>query len=452
MSARSDVTALWALILKDLRLFLRDKRALTITLAVPIALGALMGGVTGGSGKPRDLPIRIVDLDDSPITREIVAKLAADSTVKLLPGSPGSPGATPDPVADARASVGAGDVDVAAVFPKGFGESAGQAFFGGAARPELRLLYDPSHATTRAVVEGILTEKVMQVVSARIFDADAGADIIQTSAQRLQADTSLDPVRRAALLGLLSSVTTWQQAQKAAPGAGTGTQAGPAGGKGGGFRLPYEAVSEPVTAEGATYNGFAHSIAGMGVQFVLFTGIELAVGILNERQRGLWRRFRAAPLSKGTLLLARVLSGAIIATGVFSALMAAGVAFFHVEIHGSLLGLALTIGAYGLMSASFGLAIAAVGRTVQAARGLSTFAVLIMTMLGGAWIPMFLFPPLLQTLTLAVPTRWAMDAIDGMTWRGLGLTDALPAVGVLLGFAALFAAIGAARFRWDADG
>ena len=95
------------------------------------------------------------------------------------------------------------------------------------------------------------------------------------------------------------------------------------------------------------------------------------------------------------------------------------------------------------------LLIAAIGRTPEATRGLAIMATLLMVMLGGAWVPAFLFPEWLQTLTLAVPTRWAVDGIDAMTWRGLGLGEALPAVGALLGFSLLFSLIALWRFRWD---
>ncbi len=78
---------------------------------------------------------------------------------------------------------------------------------------------------------------------------------------------------------------------------------------------------------------------------------------------------------------------------------------------------------------------------------MSIFAVLLMVMLGGAWFPSFMFPPALQQLTLAIPTRWAIDGMDAMTWRGLGLEAALPSVIALVGFAAVFAVW---RFRWDA--
>jgi ABC-2 type transport system permease protein len=79
----------------------------------------------------------------------------------------------------------------------------------------------------------------------------------------------------------------------------------------------------------------------------------------------------------------------------------------------------------------------------------TTLAVLMMVMLGGAWVPTFIFPAWLQQFTLLVPVRWAVDGLDAMTWRGIGVAGALAPAAVLLGFAALFATIAAMRFRWE---
>ena len=92
---------------------------------------------------------------------------------------------------------------------------------------------------------------------------------------------------------------------------------------------------------------------------------------------------------------------------------------------------------------------AAIGKTPEATRGLAIFATLVMVMLGGAWVPSFIFPPWLQTASLIVPTRWAVDGLDAMTWRGLGIEAAIVPTLVLLGFAVLFAGLTLARFRWE---
>ena len=105
--------------------------------------------------------------------------------------------------------------------------------------------------------------------------------------------------------------------------------------------------------------------------------------------------------------------------------------------------------ACAMMAATFGLLVAAIGNSPATARGVTTLAVLLMVMLGGAWVPTFIFPAWLQQATLVVPARWAVDGLDAMTWRGIGLTGAILPTLMLLGFAALFGAVAATQFRWE---
>ena len=60
----------------------------------------------------------------------------------------------------------------------------------------------------------------------------------------------------------------------------------------------------------------------------------------------------------------------------------------HIASLPGFIGLALC---FGMLTASLGLLIAAFGKTPEAARRIAMFAVLIMVMLGGAWMPSFLF-------------------------------------------------------------
>ena len=67
--------------------------------------------------------------------------------------------------------------------------------------------------------------------------------------------------------------------------------------------MPYTVKEEAMTAgANVAYNGYAHSFAGMAIQFLLFAMANIGIEMLLERQRGLWRRLRSAPVSKVTLL------------------------------------------------------------------------------------------------------------------------------------------------------
>jgi ABC-2 type transport system permease protein len=187
----------------------------------------------------------------------------------------------------------------------------------------------------------------------------------------------------------------------------------------------------------------------MSIQFILFMGIDAGVTLLLMRQEGMWRRLRAAPLSRAALLGSRVAGTTLISMMILAVVYLAAGLFFGVRIAGSVPGFVMVAIAFSLLAAATGLMISALGRSVGATRGFATFAVLVLVMLGGAWVPSFLFPEWLQYVTEFVPTRWAVDGLDAMTWRGLPLQSAYAPTAILVGWSALFAAIAVWRFDWE---
>jgi ABC-2 type transport system permease protein len=425
-----------AIVRKDLQVFFNDRRAMIMSFAAPIAIASFFGFIFSGSRSSESarVPVRVVDQDQSVISKAIVHGLSADKTLEVTGGT----------VDESREAVRRGKTTVTVVIPAGFGDAAGQAFFGGAGKPQLQLLYDPSHGIELAMVRGILTEHVMQAVSAEMFGGDQGRRLTQQALEQPTTSGGMAEGDRRALRDMLGAVNRWYERDQASPAPG----ASPVAARG--LSMPYTTHEEAVTVRtGVAYNGFAHAFAGMGVQFLLFACIDLAVGMLLERQQGLWKRLRAAPLSRSVLLAGKGTSGALIALMVLGASFAFGMIVFRIRIEGSWLAfLAVCVGT-ALMASTFGLLIAALGKTPPATRGVATLAVLLMVMLGGAWVPSFVFPAWLQKVTLAVPARWAVDGLDATTWRGASLVATLPTIGVLLAFATLFGALAVARFRWE---
>jgi ABC-2 type transport system permease protein len=311
-----------------------------------------------------------------------------------------------------------------------------RAFFSQGENAAMELLTDPSRSAEASMVRGLLTGHVMQAVIQESITGGEGRRMMNDTLQSL--DTGGIPAEQRDLLRqLLQSAQALSRAQEAG---GTGAPA---------MGAPFEVRETPVTGNPLMkYNGYAHSFAGMGIQFALFAAIELAAGILLERERGLWKRFRSAPLSRTTLLLARGISGTLITLLTLLVGFAFARVVFKAPIGNPAGFLAVTV-ASAVMAATFGLLVAALGRTPAATRRAAAFVVLMMVMLGGAWIPSFLFPAWLQQLTWLVPVRWAVDAMGAMTWRGLAFADVLVPVGLLLGFSVVCTAIAIWRFRWE---
>ena len=424
-----------ALVRKDIRLFLVDRRALLMSFAIPIVIGSFFGYVLGGAGDKGQSKISVltVDQDHSPISNDIVSRLSGEKALEVKSATP----------AGAREAVRKGSASVAVIIPPNFGQDASRAFFGPQQKPEIGVLFDPSHSAERSMVDGMLAGDVMQAVSKEMFTGQSGRSMVKDSLARVEESQNLPAADKQPLEDLLRSVDRWNQ-RSGQSLAGSASR---------GLSMPYTTHEEGVTArQNIKYNGYAHSFAGMVVQFVLFLGIDVGIGLLQQRQRGLWKRFRAAPLSRGVLLGSRATSAAILAFAVVLVNFLFARLAFGVRVEGSMAGFLGISAAFALMTAGFGMLIATIGKTPEATRGLSIFATLIVVMLGGAWIPMFLFPQWLQKITWVTPTRWAMDGLEGMTWRGLGFESALAPMAVLLGFAALFGVLAVSRFRWEAEG
>jgi ABC-2 type transport system permease protein len=285
-----------------------------------------------------------------------------------------------------------------------------------------------------------------------VFSADLGRKVVRKSLDDLKRASDADSPAKKDLKELLETVDRLNERNQAASGASASSKPATGGGLqgGGGLTMPYTIHSEALmSGTGVKYNGYAHSFAGMSVQFILFSGIEAGVLLLLLREKGLWARLRASPIGRSDVLIARAMATTVISLFMLTAIYAVAWIAFGVRIEGSVAGFAGIAIAFSLLNACFGLLLAALGRTPAATRGLAVMVTLILVMVGGAWVPAFIFPQWLQQASLVAPTRWAVDGFDAVTWRGLGFDAAIAPIGVLLLSAAVCGAIALWRFRWQ---
>jgi len=72
-----------------------------------------------------------------------------------------------------------------------------------------------------------------------------------------------------------------------------------------------------------------------------------------------------------------------------------------------------------------------------------------MGIIGGSIFPLYALEDFLGSLPKIVPHYWANRALDNLMIRGYGLADVTTEMVVLLGFTALFFAIGLWRFEFE---
>lgn len=290
-------------------------------------------------------------------------------------------------VAEAEAAVAERRPGIAIVLPRGFETLAEWTPGRDAETPRVRILHHPLSSAERQWAEGAFTEIAMKRLAREKF------------------------------AGVLSP------AAFAPP-----------------FRVEASSIAGP-----REFNSYSHSFSGMTLQYLLFWGMESGLLFLRERQRGVWSRLRAAPVSLGTVLLGKAAATAAIALLLVLATFAFGHLVFGVAIGGSVAGFILLVLATSALAAATGLLVAAIGGTEARARSVCILVILGVSMLGGLWLPAFLLPGWARDLALSLPTTWAMRGLDAVTWQGRGFAEALPSVAAVAGFTALFLALAVAR-------
>lgn len=209
---------------------------------------------------------------------------------------------------------------------------------------------------------------------------------------------------------------------------------------------PFAVERQTPGTSSESFCSYSHCFAGMTLQYLLFWGMESGLLLLRERQRSVWRRLQAAPVPILSVLLGRALTTSVIALLMVGATFAFGWLVFDVSIDGSGWGFLLLALAVSGLAAATGLLVAALGGTEARARGVCILVILAVSMFGGLWLPGFLMPDWVRDLSLALPTSWAMQGFDGVTWAGETLADVWPSVLVVSGFAVGCLTLAAVRF------
>jgi ABC-2 type transport system permease protein len=194
------------------------------------------------------------------------------------------------------------------------------------------------------------------------------------------------------------------------------------------------------------------SYALFGVFFICQV---IGLSFIREKQDGTFRRLLVAPLSKSALLIGKLLPYYLVNLIQIVLIFAAGI--WIVPLLGNP---ALNLGAHpeGLIVVSLataaaasglGLLVAALVKTPEATGGVGALIAVMMAAIGGCFVPAFVMPNFLQTLSKIVPHSWALQGYQDVLIRGYGIGQVMPEVGVLLIFATVFFGFALWRFRFD---
>jgi len=194
---------------------------------------------------------------------------------------------------------------------------------------------------------------------------------------------------------------------------------------------------------------YVPGIIALGVMAAAFVG--LAIGLVEQRERGILKRLRATPLPPGAFIASRAAIAVLLTALIAVVLTLIGWVLYGVTIPTDRApGLLLTLAVGTAAFCCLGFALSGVIRSANAAPAVANGVTLPLQMISGIFFPVDQIPDAVLVVAKVFPVyHLAQGLLDGFDPNGpAGGIDPV-ALAVLAAWGALGAVVAVRTFRWE---
>lgn len=391
----------------------RDRVACLLTFVLPpllfLAFAAIFSNAPG-----RDVTLKLVvaDLARTPATGRLLTALETTRALRVIPLDHGTAAEVADLVRR-----GTGDAGLVVAADLGAPGTV----------PPLVVVQSPERPLAASMALGQVQRAI----------ADALPDVLlRRVLDDLQATEAIDADDRAFLDKAFARKASEQASEQASAQAGAPAKRSLA------FARLGRIEPLPAGSGSGGSGGVLQYAAAVSAIFLLFGAIQGAYGLIDERENGLADRLRLAPGGMRGALTGRLLF--LIAQGTAQVSLVYLTAFLVYGASFPVAQLPLWLAAVlAATAACAGLALlaCAVSRTRRQAELWTTFAVLLLSALGGSMVPRYLMPAWLQAASWWTPNAWIMHGLGQAVLPGGDLASFAVTIGVMGAIAAVASAL-----------
>ena len=439
------MNAILVLLRKDFALLLRDRVSIVITFVVPFALIYLFGQiyhVNSSDPGPAGIPVGVVNQSDNPAAARLVDALKAEKTFKVVTEFESGDGSRRTlKEDDLRPLMKKDRFRFALVIPQDVVRADG---FG----IHLKTYSNPRNEVEAQTVQGILQKVIFSKVPELLGQS------LQARARAYVGGARLDEFNTAIASAVARTFGGDESRIRARISeGGLGLRRLDAPDNGPSDASGADVLSHIVNLENVQVAGndvkspmATLLVGGWAMQFLLFALTASATALFRERDQGIFQRVLAAPATRADILWSKFLYGICLGLIQLSVLFTAGHVLYGIDVAGHL-GLLLLVCIFAAAACtSFGMLIASVSPTPESARGISTFVILLMCAVGGAWFPVSFMPEAIQRFSKFTLVYWSMEGFSQVLWSNASLAELLPTLGILALITAVVMAFSVWRF------
>jgi ABC-2 type transport system permease protein len=173
---------------------------------------------------------------------------------------------------------------------------------------------------------------------------------------------------------------------------------------------------------------------------MFFIVVPLGGSLIRERQSGMFVRLLTMPISCLTILAGKIIAYVLICMAQFGLIIIVGKLLLPLlgtpvlETGSSPVTLIVIALSAAVAACGYGILIGTMARTYEQASAFGAVSVVIAAAIGGIMVPVFVMPPVMQTISIFSPLSWGLNAFMDVFVRGGSLWSVMPDITLLVLF------------------
>jgi ABC-2 type transport system permease protein len=201
--------------------------------------------------------------------------------------------------------------------------------------------------------------------------------------------------------------------------------------------LKEQFAGEPIQGD-VISNSVQHNVPAWSIFAMFFIVIPIAGNMIREREDGSLVRMKLIPGSYLAILTGKMLFFVGICVIQFYLMMQVGIYLLpmmglpKLAMGHSCCATLIVAFCIGLAATSYGILVGTIFKTPNQALNFGAISIVILSAIGGIWIPLEIMPPRLQMIGHMSPLSWGLEAINDIYLRDMGVKHILSDAGKLV--------------------
>ncbi|MGZ4079285.1 MAG: ABC transporter permease, partial [Bacteroidia bacterium] len=179
-------------------------------------------------------------------------------------------------------------------------------------------------------------------------------------------------------------------------------------------------------------NAVQHNVPAWAIFAMFFIVLPLAGSMVKEKNEGSIFRLQTMPASFLILINGKIIVYVIVCLIQLALMLSVGLFFLPMlglptlVLGNSISGILLLSVATAFAATGYGVMMGTIARTEQQGAIVGSLSVLLLSAIGGVWVPTYVMPELMRNISVVSPLNWALNGFYELFLRGGNIKDIFP--------------------------